>query len=52
MRFIFLGFAVLFMIAWVLAFIAFHVAGFFVHILLILAVILFVMHLFRQPRTP
>jgi hypothetical protein len=52
MRFILLGFAVFFMIVWILAFIAFHVASFFVHILLILAVIFFIAHLLRPRRQP
>jgi Family of unknown function (DUF5670) len=52
MRFILLGLAVFFMIVWVLAFVAFHVAGFFIHILLILAVIFFIAHLLRPRRQP
>ena len=37
--------AVLFFILWILGFVAFHVAGFFIHILLIIAIIMLVVHL-------
>ena len=50
MRFIFLALALLFVIVWAFAFIAFHVASFFIHVFLILAVIFFVMHLLRSRR--
>jgi hypothetical protein len=52
MRFVFLGLALLFVFIWVTAFIAFHVAGFLIHVFLILALIFFVVHLFRPRRTP
>jgi hypothetical protein len=52
MRFIFLGLAVLFIFIWAFAFIAFHVAGFLIHIFLILAVVFFVVHLLRPRRAP
>ncbi|HTX15999.1 MAG TPA: DUF5670 family protein [Candidatus Baltobacteraceae bacterium] len=52
MRFAFLGLAILFIFIWVLAFIAFHVAGFFIHVFLILALIFFVVHLLRPRRAP
>ncbi len=51
MRFIFLALALMFVFIWAFAFIAFHVASFFIHILLILAAIFFVVHLVR-PRRP
>jgi hypothetical protein len=41
------GLAILLMILWVGAFVIFHVAGFLIHLLLILAVIAIVIHLFR-----
>lgn len=47
MRFgIFLGLAILLMIAWVTAFVVFHVAGFLIHLLLLFALISLVIHLF------
>jgi hypothetical protein len=50
-RYLFLGLAILLAMAWVFAFLFFHVVGFFIHILLILAVILFIVHLVRPART-
>ena len=50
MRFIFLGLAVLFIFIWALAFIAFHVAGFLIHLFLILALLFFFVHLLRPRR--
>jgi hypothetical protein len=47
--------AILVLIAWLLGFIAFHVASGFFHILLGLAIVLFVVHLIRAgsgPATP
>ncbi len=52
MRFIFLGLALMFLLVWVFAFVAFHVAGFLIHIFLILALIFFVVHLLRPRRAP
>ena len=52
MRFIFLGLALLFVFIWVLAFVAFHVASFLLHVCLILALIFFVVHLLRPRRAP
>jgi hypothetical protein len=46
-----LGLALLLMILWVGAFVIFHVAGFAIHILLILAVISLIVHLFSGRRT-
>jgi len=42
-----LGLFVLLLILWMLGFFAFHVAGGLIHLLLIVAVISLVMHLFR-----
>ena len=50
MRYFFLLLALIFLVIWIVSFAAFHVAGFFIHILLILAVIFFVVHLFRPGR--
>ena len=46
--FIFLMIFFLLLMAWLLAWAAFHVAGGAIHLLLILAVISLVMHLFRR----
>jgi hypothetical protein len=43
----FLAIAVLLLIAWIAAFVLFHVTVFFIHILLILAIIAFLAHFFR-----
>jgi hypothetical protein len=44
-------FAVL-LVLWLLGFFAFHVAGGFIHLLLIIAVISLVMHFFRGRSAP
>jgi uncharacterized protein DUF5670 len=46
MRGVLVGLAVLLLIAWVLGFTVFHVAGFLIHLLLVLAVIAFVVQFF------
>jgi hypothetical protein len=51
MRFLFLAFALLLFFTWVGAFVVFHVAAALIHLLLILAVIFFVIHLFKGRRT-
>jgi hypothetical protein len=51
MRFIFLVLALLMFFAWVGAFVVFHVVAFFVHILLVLALIFIVIHLVSGRRT-
>lgn len=43
----FLGLFVILLILWLLGFFAFHVAGGLIHLLLIVAVIALVVHLFR-----
>ncbi len=48
---IFLVLFFILLIAWLLAWAAFHVAGGFIHLLLIIAVISLVVHLFRGRRT-
>ena len=49
--FIFLVLFFMFLGIWGVSWLAFHVAGGFIHILLILAVISLIMHLFRGSRT-
>jgi hypothetical protein len=43
----FMGLFVILLVLWLLGFFAFHVAGGLIHILLIVAVISLVLHLFR-----
>jgi len=43
----FLGLFVVLLILWLMGFLAFHVAGGLIHLLLIIAVISLVLHLFR-----
>jgi hypothetical protein len=50
MRFLFLAVALLFFFTWIGAFIVFHVAAALIHLLLILAVIFFLVHLFGRRR--
>lgn len=50
MRFLFLALALFFVIVWISAFVLFHVAAFFVHVFLILAVVFLIVHLFRPRR--
>jgi hypothetical protein len=45
-----LALGVILLIAWLLGLFAFHVAGGLIHILVVLAVIAFIVHLFRRPR--
>jgi hypothetical protein len=47
----FLAIALLLLVIWAGGFVFFHVAGFLIHILLILAVISLLVHLFMGPRT-
>ncbi|MGI8772762.1 MAG: lmo0937 family membrane protein [Acidobacteriaceae bacterium] len=46
MRGILVGLAVLLLIGWVLGFAVFHVAGFLIHLMLIVAVIVFILQFF------
>lgn len=50
MRFIFLALALLLFFTWVGAFVIFHVAAALIHLLLVLAIVLFITHLFRRRR--
>jgi len=52
MRYGFLVLALIFVLVWAVSFIAFHVAGFLIHIFLVLAVIFFLVHLVRSRGTP
>jgi hypothetical protein len=51
MRFIFLALAFLMLFIWIGAFVVFHVAALFIHILLVIALIFLVMHLLGGRRT-
>jgi len=51
MRFIFLALALLTFLVWVGAFVVFHVAALFIHMLLVLALIFLVIHLVTGRRT-
>jgi hypothetical protein len=46
MRFVFLAFALLLFFTWIGAFVVFHVAAAMIHLLLLLALIFFLIHLF------
>lgn len=51
MRFAFLTLGILLIIAWVCAFVLFHVVGAMIHLLLVFAVIAFIIHLVSRPRS-
>jgi hypothetical protein len=51
MRFLFLVLALLMFFVWIGAFVVFHVAAFFIHVLLVFALIFMVIHLVRGRRT-
>lgn len=51
MRFIFMVFFVLLLIAWICGFVVFHVAGALIHLLLLFAVIALILHLVVGRRT-
>jgi hypothetical protein len=46
-----IGIAILLLLLWAGGFLAFHVAGFLIHILLILAVVAFILHFVTGRRT-
>ena len=50
MRYAFLALALIFFFVWIGAFVMFHVAGALVHVLLVVALILFVVHLVSGGR--
>jgi len=47
MRYILLVLAFIFFIIWIVSWLAFHVAGGLIHLLLVIAVVLFIIHLVR-----
>ena len=44
-----LAIGVILLIAWALGFLAFHVAGGLIHLLIVFAIIAFIVHLVRRP---
>lgn len=50
MRFLFLTVALILFFTWIGAFVVFHVAAALIHLLLVLAVVFFVIHLFSNRR--
>ena len=50
MRFMFLGLALVLFFTWIGAFVVFHVAAVLIHLLLVLAVVFLVIHLFSGRR--
>jgi hypothetical protein len=50
MRFLFLILAILMVLAWLGAVVAFHVAGAAVHLLLLVGLVLFLIHFMREYR--
>jgi Family of unknown function (DUF5670) len=50
MRFLFLALALLLFFTWIGAFVVFHVAAALIHLLLIVAVVFLLIHLFRGRR--
>ena len=50
MRFVFLAVAVILFFSWIGAFVVFHVAAALIHLLLIVAVLFFLVHLFTGRR--
>jgi len=51
MRFLFLILGLLFFGIWIVSFLAFHIAGFAIHILLIIGVIALIIHFARGKST-
>ncbi|HEY1605004.1 MAG TPA: lmo0937 family membrane protein [Allosphingosinicella sp.] len=47
-----LAIAVILLILWLLGFLAFHVAGGLIHILLVIAIIVFIFHFITGRRAP
>ena len=52
MRYAVLGLAFILALVWLCAFVIFHVVGAVVHLLLLVALVLFVVHLIRSPKRP
>ena len=51
MRYALLGIALVLFFAWIGAFLMFHVVGALIHLVLLVAVILFILHLFTGRRS-
>lgn len=51
MRFVWLVLALMLLFAWIGGFVVYHVAGFMIHLLLIFAVIMLVIHLLSSRRS-
>ena len=51
MRFVFLALALLMFFIWIGAFVVFHVAAAIVHVLLVLAIVFFIIHIMGRIRT-
>jgi uncharacterized protein DUF5670 len=44
--------AIILLILWLLGFIAFHVTAWFIHVLIVIAIIVAILHFVRGPRAP
>jgi len=44
--------AIILLILWLLGLVAFHVTAWFIHVLIVIAVIVFILHFVRGSRTP
>jgi hypothetical protein len=51
MRFVFLALALILFVTWIGAYVAFHVSVALIHVLLVLAMIVFLIHLFSDRRS-
>lgn len=51
MRYLLLAIAILLFFVWIAAFLLFHIVGALIHLLLVAALILFVVHLFSRRRS-
>ena len=52
MRFLFLILAFVLFIIWIVSWLAFHIAGGLIHLVLVVGVILLIVHLFRGKSAP
>ena len=50
MRFMFLGLFFVFLVIWLVSFLAFHIAGGLIHLLVVAAVIFLILHFVRGGR--
>ena len=44
--------AIILLVLWALGFVAFHVTAWFIHVLIVVAIIVAILHFVRGPRTP